>query len=171
MTTSTDRLLGLGSIGLVVRLWSHDDGVISMRVEWPTGPRPESRARATPTEASQADLDTIRSALAEWPRPTRHDWTGHPAFPRSGTRFQRLTWQALCTLAPGETISYAELARRIGRPGATRAVGQAVGANPWAPLVPCHRVIAGDGSLGGYAGGQSLKAALLRIEGVELPSG
>jgi len=76
-------------------------------------------------------------------------------------------WRALCEIAPGETITYGELAERIGRPRAARAIGQAVGANPWAPLVPCHRVVAGDGSLGGYAGGTVIKVALLALEGIE----
>jgi methylated-DNA-[protein]-cysteine S-methyltransferase len=77
----------------------------------------------------------------------------------------------------GTTASYGEVARRIGRPGAARAVGGAVGRNPVGLLVPCHRVIAGDGTLGGYGvaawGGLEaaldLKQALLRLEGVEVP--
>lgn len=111
----------------------------------------------------------VMDALATWPaNRIPRDWTAHPAFPRRGTAFQRLVWQSLCELAPGETIGYGELARRIGHPRAARAIGQAVGANPWAPLVPCHRVLAGDGALGGYSGGLDVKRGLLALEGVEV---
>ncbi|MCJ7825796.1 MAG: MGMT family protein, partial [Anaerolineales bacterium] len=67
----------------------------------------------------------------------------------------------------GEYLTYGELARRIGRPGAARAVGQALGSNPIPVLIPCHRVLASDGSLGGYSGrgGVRTKEALLRLEG------
>jgi len=83
-----------------------------------------------------------------------------------GTAFQRAVWQALADIPRGQTISYAELARRVGRPGAARAVGQAVGANPVPILLPCHRVVASDGGLGGFGGGLPMKKTLLRQEGV-----
>jgi O-6-methylguanine DNA methyltransferase len=82
-----------------------------------------------------------------------------------GTAFQQAVWRETLRIPYGQTISYAELARRIGRPGATRAVGQALGANPLPILIPCHRVVASDGSLGGYTGGLSLKRWLLLLEG------
>ncbi len=82
-----------------------------------------------------------------------------------GTPFQHEVWAALRTIPVGETISYAELARRVGRPTAFRAVGSANGQNPVGVVVPCHRVIASDGTLGGYAGGLDRKAWLLRHEG------
>jgi methylated-DNA-[protein]-cysteine S-methyltransferase len=82
-----------------------------------------------------------------------------------GTPFQRDVWAALRTIPVGETISYAELARRVGRPGAFRAVGAANGQNPVGVVVPCHRVIAADGTLGGYAGGLDRKRWLLAHEG------
>lgn len=85
-----------------------------------------------------------------------------------GTPFQQAVWRALYEVPYGEVISYAELAQRSGRPGAARAVGQANGANPLAPVVPCHRVIAADGTLGGYGGGLPLKARLLALEGIRL---
>lgn len=84
------------------------------------------------------------------------------------TPFQRSVWRALAKLPPGQLITYGQLAREIGKPRATRAVGQAVGANPLPILVPCHRVIAGDGSLGGFTGGVALKRKLLKIEGITL---
>jgi methylated-DNA-[protein]-cysteine S-methyltransferase len=82
-----------------------------------------------------------------------------------GTAFQRQVWQTLLEIPRGETRSYQWVAERIGRPRAARAVGQAVGANPLAIVVPCHRVVASDGSLGGFGGGLALKETLLRIEG------
>jgi methylated-DNA-[protein]-cysteine S-methyltransferase len=86
-----------------------------------------------------------------------------------GTPFQREVWQALTTVGPGRTCSYAEIAARIGRPAAVRAVGAANGANPVGIVVPCHRVIGRDGSLTGYAAGLARKAALLRHEAAQLP--
>ncbi len=85
-----------------------------------------------------------------------------------GTPFQQEVWEALRGIPVGETISYAELARRVGRPTGFRAVGSANGRNPIAVVVPCHRVIAADGSLGGYSGGLDNKRWLLAHEGVAL---
>ena len=82
----------------------------------------------------------------------------------AGTEFQRAVWAQLCAIPYGETISYGELARRVGNPRASRAVGSANGRNPIAVIVPCHRVIAGDGSLGGYGGGLDRKTTLLDLE-------
>jgi len=81
-----------------------------------------------------------------------------------GTEFQRAVWKALRTIPCGETLSYAGLARRIGRPQAMRAVGLANGANPIGIVVPCHRVIGADGTLTGYGGGIHRKRWLLDHE-------
>lgn len=81
-----------------------------------------------------------------------------------GTAFQQRVWEALRAIPPGETRSYGQIAAALGQPGASRAVGSANGANPIAVIVPCHRVIAADGSLGGYAYGPALKRELLRRE-------
>jgi methylated-DNA-[protein]-cysteine S-methyltransferase len=81
-----------------------------------------------------------------------------------GTTFQLRVWHALCEIPYGETISYGELARRIGDAKASRAVGLANGANPLAIIVPCHRVIGSNGSLTGYGGGLPIKQALLALE-------
>lgn len=86
-----------------------------------------------------------------------------------GTPFQQAVWQALQALPAGHTATYAEIAERTGRPAAVRAVGAAVGRNPVSVLVPCHRVLGGDGSLTGYAGGLDRKRLLLKHEGVALP--
>jgi methylated-DNA-[protein]-cysteine S-methyltransferase len=82
-----------------------------------------------------------------------------------GTPFQREVWQTLRRIPAGRTWSYTELAEAIGRPSAVRAVAAANGANPVAVFVPCHRVIAADGTLWGYGGGLPRKAWLLRHEG------
>jgi O-6-methylguanine DNA methyltransferase len=84
----------------------------------------------------------------------------------SGTPFQRRVWDELRRIPAGTTISYGELARRVGDPKACRAVAAANGANPVAVVVPCHRVVAASGALWGYGGGLERKAWLLRHEGV-----
>jgi AraC family transcriptional regulator, regulatory protein of adaptative response / methylated-DNA-[protein]-cysteine methyltransferase len=83
----------------------------------------------------------------------------------AGTPFQQRVWAQLRAIPRGETRSYAEIAALVGQPTASRAVGGANGANPVAVLVPCHRVIAADGKLGGYAWGEAIKRELLRREG------
>jgi methylated-DNA-[protein]-cysteine S-methyltransferase len=90
-----------------------------------------------------------------------------PLEPR-GTEFQRRTWEALRSIPYGETISYAELARRVGNPRAARAVGTANGANPLPIVIPCHRVIGSNGKLAGYGGGLGIKEKLLVLEGALL---
>lgn len=82
-----------------------------------------------------------------------------------GTPFQQTVWQALQEIPYGETISYGVLARRLGKPTASRAVGAANGQNPLPIVIPCHRVIGSTGKLTGYAGGVDLKEALLTFEG------
>lgn len=86
-----------------------------------------------------------------------------------GSPFQRQVWQALQQLPAGQTISYGELARRIGRPSAVRAVAAANGANQIAVVIPCHRIVAADGALTGYGGGLWRKQALLRHESANFP--
>jgi methylated-DNA-[protein]-cysteine S-methyltransferase len=81
-----------------------------------------------------------------------------------GTPFERRVWEEVRAIPYGQTATYAEIARRIGRPGACRAVGRANGRNPVAVIVPCHRVVGSDGSLTGYAGGIEMKRALLDLE-------
>lgn len=81
-----------------------------------------------------------------------------------GSPFQRKVWRALCRVPYGATVSYGELARRIGRPGASRAVGRANATNPISVVIPCHRVIGADGTLTGYGGGLKRKQKLLDLE-------
>ena len=91
------------------------------------------------------------------------------AWRTGGTAFQRAVWRGLCTITPGETLSYAGLAARLGCPKAVRAVGTANGSNPISVVVPCHRVIGTDGSLTGYGGGLPRKLWLLKHEGAAVP--
>jgi methylated-DNA-[protein]-cysteine S-methyltransferase len=85
-----------------------------------------------------------------------------------GTPFQQKVWKELCEIPYGETISYGELARRIGNPNASRAVGLANGSNPIPIIIPCHRVIGSSGKLTGYGGGLPIKEKLLALEKKQL---
>ena len=87
-----------------------------------------------------------------------------PPLDLGGTPLQRAVWQALLSIAPGQTWRYGELAAALGRPAAARAVGAAVGRNPVSVLVPCHRVVGANGALTGYAGGLGRKRQLLGAE-------
>lgn len=107
---------------------------------------------------------TTRALAAYWRGTGKRPLPQVPLDP-AGTAFQRAVWRALRAIPAGETRSYGDIARRIGRPAAARAVGAAVGRNPVGILVPCHRVVGKDGSLTGYAGGLSRKQALLAHEG------
>jgi methylated-DNA-[protein]-cysteine S-methyltransferase len=123
------------------------------------------QAQAEPvrkTAAVRAAAGQIREYLAGRRRAFRlePDWRGV-------TPFRARVLRAAMRIPYGKTRTYGEIARSIGAPRAARAVGQALGANPFAPVVPCHRVVAGDGSLGGYSasGGVKIKRRLLRLEG------
>ena len=89
----------------------------------------------------------------------------------AGTVFQRQVWRALLDIPYGETITYGELARRIGQPAAVRAVGLANGSNPLSVVVPCHRVVGTGGKLTGYGGGLENKRRLLALEAQHRPGG
>ena len=102
----------------------------------------------------------VDAALAQIERPSDH----HLPLDVRGTAFQEKVWAELRKIPLGETRSYAEIAAAVGQPGAVRAVGTANGANPVSVLVPCHRVIRSDGSLGGYGGGLPNKVKLLEAE-------
>jgi O-6-methylguanine DNA methyltransferase len=107
-------------------------------------------------------LDKARAELDEYFRSQRREFSVE--LDLRGSDFQLRVWRALLEIPYGRTISYADLSRAIGREGAFRAVGAANGANPVAIIVPCHRVIAADGTLGGYGGGLDLKRRLLALE-------
>ncbi len=113
-------------------------------------------------DVGAAPFERVRSQLQGYASGTLREFDLPLAL--RGTDFQRRVWQALCDIGFGQTISYSELARRIGSPSAVRAVGAAVGRNPVSVIVPCHRIVGADGSLTGYAGGLDRKRALLAHE-------
>ena len=119
-----------------------------------------------PADAVQDDapLREVRQQLEEYFAGERQEFS--LTLEADGTDFQRSVWQALREIPFGETMSYGEIARRIGNPGAVRAVGLANGRNPISIIVPCHRVIGADGSLTGYGGGLERKRFLLALEKV-----
>ena len=115
-------------------------------------------------ERESADPAGAVTRLARYFAGDRHALAGLPVRPH-GTAFQQRVWSALCEIPAGETRGYGELAAAIGHPNSSRAVGAANGSNPVALFVPCHRVIAADGSLHGYGGGLHRKQWLLAHEG------
>ncbi len=144
-----------------LRIVGDDDGV--ERVDLPNSaasdPDPEWRARR---RSLPGPLQRAKRQLLEYFDGARRDFD-LPLAP-AGTPFQHRVWDELRRIPYGETISYGELARRIGRPTASRAVGAANGRNPLAIVVPCHRVIGADGTLTGYGGGLPVKETLLAHE-------
>ena len=107
----------------------------------------------------------LSSLLARYFAGERIDFSHVPLVASQGTAFQRRVWQAMRAIPYGETRTYAELAAHIGQPRAVRAVGNAAAANPVVIIVPCHRVIRSDGTIGNYGGGQARKRHLLALEG------
>lgn len=145
------------------------------RIEWVDGPDEEADAVAQLEldAGAAARRDPARARVAV--RALRAYFEGHStsfALPLAarGTAFQQAVWRALLDIAPGATASYGEVAAAAGRPGAARAVGQAVGSNPISIVVPCHRVIGADGSLTGFGGGLHRKVWLLEHEGAAVPA-
>jgi methylated-DNA-[protein]-cysteine S-methyltransferase len=128
------------------------------------GPEPEVRSGQRDDPAFKAAREQLEAYFAG--QLTVFDL---PLAPQ-GTEFQQRVWMALRDIPYGETISYAELARRIGKPLAVRAVGGANGRNPISIIVPCHRVIGADGSLTGFGGGIERKRWLLRHEASHVPN-
>jgi methylated-DNA-[protein]-cysteine S-methyltransferase len=124
-----------------------------------------AEAREAPAGAARDDaaFAALRHELDEYFAGRRQVF-GVPVSP-PGTEFQQRVWDELQRIPYGHTITYAELAARIGRPTAIRAAGAANGANPISIVIPCHRVIGSNGSLTGYGGGLAAKRALLDLEG------
>ena len=152
----------------VGRLLLGGDGERLTRVDFQDGPHP--LRPAAHWQPSAAPFATAIEQLAQYFAGRRRSFE-LPLAP-VGTDFQRRVWQALCAIPYGTTISYGELASRIGNPRASRAVGLANGANPLPLVVPCHRVIGANGALTGFGGGVPIKRALLALEGAlpaELP--
>jgi methylated-DNA-[protein]-cysteine S-methyltransferase len=144
-----------------IELTSDGQAVTSLSIE---------RAGTLPWEAeperSTAVLDAAVDQLGEYFAGTRRDFDVPVAL--AGTEFQRSVWQQLGGLAFGEVVSYGEIGHATGRATAGRAVGGAVGANPIPIIVPCHRVLASDGRITGYSGGNGIptKVWLLDHEGI-----
>jgi len=145
---------------------------VSTRTRRPLVPAADPAASA----AARAHLAELESELGEHLAGTR-DAFEVPVIPEGVSDWDRRVLEGVRTIPWGSTASYGEVARRIGKPGAARAVGGAVGRNPIGLLIPCHRVVAGDGTLGGYGGSWfgsreellGLKERLLELEGVVPP--
>jgi methylated-DNA-[protein]-cysteine S-methyltransferase len=127
----------------------------------------EAQSGATLTETSGPPVEVALQFSDYFAGKRRHFTL--PLDYRFATPFQRLVFDALLRVPPGQVVSYGELARAIGRPQASRAVGSAMAHNPLPILVPCHRVIHRDGTLAGYSAGLHVKEFLLILEGVMLP--
>lgn len=142
--------------------------VVSVR-ESDEGAEDYLRTRFRTAEVSRDDvalrraLDTVRERIAGRKLDSALE------LDLQGTEFQREVWNQLLAIPAGSTRTYLDVAQAINRPKATRAVAQACGANPVAVVVPCHRVVMSDGSIGGYSGLPGVKKALLAAEGVGEP--
>ncbi|HEX7821345.1 MAG TPA: methylated-DNA--[protein]-cysteine S-methyltransferase [Sphingobium sp.] len=139
--------------GLVAILWENDT---------------PGRVRLPPCAeiCNQCILVETRQQLSEYFAGHRHQFDLPLDF--RGTDFQKSVWSALLTIPYGETRSYGEIARTLGKPNASRAVGAANGRNPISIVAPCHRVIGSNGTMTGFAGGISAKQYLLRLENRDL---
>lgn len=127
---------------------------------------PASAANGAP-ERVRSWMEALRGALERYFAGTREDFNGFPLDLDGATPFRRTVWETARTVPWGTASSYGDLAARMGRSrGSARAVGQALGANPVPIVVPCHRFLASDGSLGGFSCGLPWKCALLRVEGI-----
>lgn len=149
------------------------DGVIvhsalpnAPRVEFLAGLRTQHPGVAFVERQSEPVLEEAARQLVDWADGKRKEFDVPLA--TVGTPFQRRVWGALAEIPYGQVRSYVEVAASIGKPRASRAVGQANNRNPVAPFIPCHRVVAASGGLGGYGGGLQLKARMLALEGVVL---
>lgn len=144
----------------VGRLLLVGDGASLIQLHFQSGPRPLAPQKEWVEQP--ASFEAAIGQLSEYFQGRRRTFD-LPLAPR-GTQFQRRVWLALTEIPYGETISYGELARRIDKPNASRAVGLANGANPLPIIVPCHRVIGANGTLTGFGGGLAVKRQLLALE-------
>jgi O-6-methylguanine DNA methyltransferase len=172
-----DENLAIGSVATwagVTRVAASAEGVrTTFLPEWCEDTRPQAGASQCAVEragdpAAERQLRQALDELAAYFAGTRCVFS--VALDPGGTSFYRRAWEAVARVPYGETRTYAEIARTIGAPAATRAVGAANGANPVAPFVPCHRIVGSDGALTGYGPGLPLKQRLLVMEGA-LPTG
>ncbi|MDQ6872362.1 MAG: methylated-DNA--[protein]-cysteine S-methyltransferase [Gemmatimonadota bacterium] len=161
---------GLSPLGTVL-VAASDKGICAVNLrESPEGAGDFLRARFPRAEIDQDDeglkpaLDLVLARIAG------RKFDDALPLDLQGTDFQREVWTQLLAIPAGKTRTYLDVAQAINRPKATRAVAQACGANPVAVVVPCHRVVMSDGSIGGYSGLPGVKRALLEAEGVEFPA-
>ncbi len=145
-----------------LRLVADDDGLRYIAFEYERHPIPFSPSW-TRAPASSALFTDVKAQLREYFAGARQRFE-LPLSPR-GTEFQLRVWRALEDIPYGATVTYRDIAERLGKPTATRAVGAANGRNPLPIVIPCHRVIGADGSLTGFGGGIAVKRKLLTLEG------
>jgi methylated-DNA-[protein]-cysteine S-methyltransferase len=145
-----------------LRLYFTDRGLTALEFAG-DGSAPQPQADPSPPHLRPI-MEKAKRELTAYFQGVPTDFAGLTLDPR-GTAFQLRVWQELRRIPWGQTISYAELARRVGSPKGFRAAGQANGANPLPLIIPCHRVINADGGLGGYSSGLERKDWLLRHEG------
>jgi methylated-DNA-[protein]-cysteine S-methyltransferase len=146
-----------------ITIWTSPDGV--RRIEF--GPLPRDH-NTDPPEAWPSLLRTAVAQLEEYFAKARTSFDLPLDFAGASSGFQREVYDRLLEIAYGHVASYGQVAKDIGKPDMARAVGQAVGANPLPIVVPCHRVVASDGSLTGFGGGLGAKAELLKLEGIDV---
>jgi methylated-DNA-[protein]-cysteine S-methyltransferase len=144
-------------------IWVSPTGV--RRIEFGALPR---GSNTTPEDAWPPLLRKAMNQIEEYFAKERRTFELAIDFPDSISPFQREVYERLLTIEYGHVASYGQVARDVGKPDMARAVGQAVGANPIPIVVPCHRVVASDGSLTGFGGGLRAKAALLKLEGIDV---
>ncbi len=129
---------------------------------------PNKSSKTTIPENPSPELEVWRKQTEEALQRAMEDGRIGPLPPldlRKGSNFQKRVWEALQAIAPGQTLTYGELAAAIYQPKAMRAVGRACGANPIPVLIPCHRILAANRKLGGFSGGLKWKELLLTLEG------
>ena len=147
--------------------WFSADGLY--RLELPHAERGAERRSVLHSSANDARVWALNAALERYFAGLRESFESVPLDLRAGTEFQREVWDTARRIEWGMSTTYGELALRLNKPkSASRAVGHALGQNPIAILVPCHRFLGADGSLHGFAAGLEWKRELLRIEGVLL---
>ena len=144
-------------------MWTSEAGV--RRIEFGALPR---ERHTDPQEDWPPNLRDAVRQLEEYFAKDRENFDLELDFSGASSDFQREVYQRLLAIEYGHVTSYGKIADEVGKPDQARAVGQAVGANPIPIVVPCHRVIASDGRLTGFAGGLAAKVALLKLEGVDV---
>lgn len=152
----------IGPLNLAVS----EKGLVAL--EFNRGPFPPTTKKGVSWIKAPEKIEPYASELNEYFAGKRREFTF--ALDLRGTPFQVKCWRALLDIPYGETRTYADIARRVRKPQAFRAVGMANNRNPIAVVVPCHRVIASDGTLCGYGGGLDVKQKLLELEGARTPT-